>query len=79
MKQALAFIISFAASALTFGHLPACSSTPTLSTEQKAVAAEGTYGAQLQMCVQNNTTTTEIDACADTVRARWSHLDGGAK
>lgn len=53
----------------------------TVTVAQKRAFAEGTYGAELLRCVDNNTTVKTIDACADDVRRRWPRgvgADGGA-
>lgn len=75
MKQAIAFVISFAASALVFGHLPACS---TQSASAKSTEADTAYTTELTNCTKNSNTLAESKACEAQVDIRW-HADGGAK
>lgn len=42
-----------------------------LTPEEKQKAAEGSYGAELQTCVQQSKTAAQADECAADVRARW--------
>lgn len=65
-------------------RLTGCSPRPMTTTEKK-VTAEATYGAELQRCVYEHdcggpcTRKDEvaIDACAAEVRRRWDAKDGG--
>jgi hypothetical protein len=69
----VATIVAFIAFCWLLGYLAGC--TPPASA--KEAAAEGAYGAELQLCVENNESAAAIDTCADTVRAKWA--DAGAR
>jgi hypothetical protein len=69
----LATIVAFMAFCYVLALLVGC--TPPKSV--KEAAAEGAYGAELQLCVDNNESAAAIDTCADTVRAKWA--DAGAR
>lgn len=55
--------------------LAACS---PVTPAQKATAADATYAADQQRCVQDSATLAESKACRARVREQW-HVDGGAQ
>lgn len=74
MKQAIAFVISFTASLLVLGHLPACIG----AQPSKSFEADTAYTTELTNCTKNSHTLAESKACEAQADVRW-HVDGGAK
>lgn len=68
---------SFAITVALF-YCGACSSKPLTPAEKKA-AAEGSYGGQIQQCIDKNPTWESADQCKARVDAEWSKKDAGAK
>jgi hypothetical protein len=64
--------------AMGTGLLSGCGPAAEPPRVPPELAAEASYGAALNRCVDKNDTEAEIDACANDVRRRWS-TDGGAR